>query len=176
MELWACGAAVLVGISALWAMSGTQREAGLVDVRVESLRALEEGAARRADDPAATRALAQAYVDAGQPGLAVALVEGAPASVASDVRVRHVLARALVDEGRCEEALRAERAVVSACLGDPGAERRSGCDSVLLASALRRAGILEELVALGVEDAQAHPQETLVAYQNATREARIVAE
>ena len=40
-------------------------------------------------------------------------------------------------------------------------------------TATRRADILRELVSLGVEDAQAHPEMSLVAYQNATREARI---
>ena len=45
---------------------------------------------------------------------------------------------------------------------------------MILASATRRVGILRELVSRGVEDAQAHPEETLVAYQNATREARVM--
>jgi hypothetical protein len=39
---------------------------------------------------------------------------------------------------------------------------------------MRRTDILHELVALGVEDAQAHPEMSLVAYQNATREARVM--
>jgi hypothetical protein len=36
--------------------------------------------------------------------------------------------------------------------------------------------ILAELVALGVEDARSQPEVSLVAYKNATREARVVAE
>ena len=44
---------------------------------------------------------------------------------------------------------------------------------MLLASAMRRTDILRELVALGVEDAQAAPEMSYVAYQNATREARV---
>jgi hypothetical protein len=41
---------------------------------------------------------------------------------------------------------------------------------------MRRTGILRELVAIGVEDSQARPAESLVAYQNATREAHVVVE
>jgi hypothetical protein len=41
---------------------------------------------------------------------------------------------------------------------------------------MRRADILRELVSLGVEDAEAHPEASLVAYQNATREARVAVE
>jgi hypothetical protein len=80
-----------------------------------------------------------------------------------------------VDEGRNDEALAVERAVVAQCrpLAD-GATAAVGCDPVLLASAMRRTDILRELVSLGVEDAQAHPETSLVAYQNATREARVM--
>jgi len=53
-------------------------------------------------------------------------------------------------------------------------DHADACDAVLLASAMRRTDILRELVALGVEDAQAHPEMSLVAYQNATREARVM--
>jgi hypothetical protein len=49
-----------------------------------------------------------------------------------------------------------------------------GCDSFLLASAMRRTDILRALVSLGVEDAEAHPEAMLIAYQNATREARVM--
>jgi hypothetical protein len=43
----------------------------------------------------------------------------------------------------------------------------------LLTSASRRIGILSELVALGVEDAEAHPEAARLAYLNATRDARV---
>ncbi len=52
----------------------------------------------------------------------------------------------------------------------PGA---AGCDPLLLASARRRVDILAELVSLGIDDADAHPEETRIAYLNATREARV---
>jgi hypothetical protein len=178
VDLWAYGGLVLLGVSGLWAMSATVGEESLVAAdRAGALPALEATVAGHPGDAEATRALAQAYVDAHQPGLAVALVERAPGAVADDLRVRHAYARALVDEGRSDDALAAERSVLTAC--GPGVEAGTaapGCDRVLFASALRRAGILEELVLLGVRDAQAHPEETLAAYRNATREARVIAE
>jgi hypothetical protein len=176
MALRACGVAVLSAAAALWLMSGTQRERSLLAATApDSLRTLEAAVAAHPADAPALCALAQAYLDAHQPGLAVVLVEGAPPAGRADVRVQHVFARALLDEGRGDEALAVERNVVSSCrpLAEGGATP-AGCDPVLLASAIRRAGILRELVALGVQDAQAHPEETTIAYQNATREARVM--
>jgi len=94
--------------------------------------------------------------------------------VRGDVRVRHLYARSLVDAGRNGEALAVEKGVLAACapVADGGKGER-GCDTVLLASALRRTEILGELVSIGVQDAQAHPEASLIAYQNATREARV---
>jgi hypothetical protein len=176
MGLRVVGVAVVAAAAALWAMSGTQREKPvLAATEPDAVRMLELSVAAHPTDVEATRSLAQAYLDARQPGLAVVLVEGASPQVRSDVRVQHVFARALVDEGRNEEALAVERGVVAACrpLAE-GTAAPQGCDAVVLASAMRRTDILRELVSLGVEDAQAHPEMSLVAYQNATREARVV--
>jgi hypothetical protein len=167
---------MLAATATLWLMSGTQREKPLLAAtEPEAVRVLEASAVARPGDPEANRALAQAYLDARQPGLAIVLVESSAPPVRGDVRVQHVYARALVDAGRNDEALTVEKGVLSAC--EPvveGGHAAPGCDTVLLASAMRRTEILGELVALGVEDAQAHPEASLVAYQNATREARVV--
>jgi hypothetical protein len=176
MGLRTYGVGVLTAAAALWAMSGIQHEKPvLASTEPEAVRQLEASAAAHPDSIESTRALAQAYLDARQPGLAIVLVEGGRRTVHDDVRIRHVYARALVDEGRDEEALAVETGVVAACrpVAD-GAPFIAGCDPVLLASAIRRTDILSELVALGVEDAQAHPEMSLVAYQNATREARVM--
>jgi hypothetical protein len=81
--------------------------------------------------------------------------------------VEHVYARALLDQGRANEALTAERAVLSQC------EDGTSCDAWLIASATRRSDSLQQLVQLGIEDAQAHPEASRIAYHNATREARL---
>jgi hypothetical protein len=178
--LRAFGIVVGSALAILWATSGTQRErpilASLGGEAAEVVKAREADAAAHPDDPDALQALARVYLDAGQPGLAVSLVEAAPAAVRADPRTRHLYARALLDQGRNDDALAAESRVVGACM--PGADRpskaeASGCDALLLGQALRRESILRELVARGVEDTRAHPEESLVAYQNATLEARV---
>jgi len=176
MGLRTYGVGVLTAAAALWAMSGIQHEKPvLASTQPEAVRVLEASAAAHPESVESARALAQAYLDARQPGLAMVLVEGGARTVRDDVRIRHVYARALVDEGRNEEALAVETGVVAACRPvAEGAPFAAGCDPVLLASAIRRTDILSELVALGVEDAQAHPEMSLVAYQNATREARVM--
>ena len=170
------GAAVLSAVVGVWVVAGPQRERPVwAEVSSDAVRALESTVARSAHDPEAVRALAQAYVDARQPGLAVVLVERSSREVRGDVRVAHAYARALLDEGRSVEALAVEGTVLSTCRPlVEGGRAPEGCGPVILASATRRVGILRELVSRGVEDAQAHPEETLVAYQNATREARVM--
>ncbi len=171
------GSSVVLAAGMLWLASGTARERPMLGGAAPAVRALEASVADRPDDPQRTRLLGQGYLDARQPGLAVALFEGAPTAVRDDVRVAHVYARALIDEGRNDEALDVELRVIGACR--PLAEGRESpvaCDAVLLASAMRRSDILRELLALGVEDARAEPEASLVAYQNATREARVALE
>jgi hypothetical protein len=159
----------------LWAASGTQRERPLLTGTVPALvRAQEANAASHPDDPVAIRALAQAYLDAQQPGLVLGLFAAGSPTFRSDVRTLHLYTRALLDEGRNAEALVAETKVVDACSPPlDGPSRVSGCDGNLFASALRRAAILKELVTRGVEDTRANPEASLIAYQNATREARV---
>jgi hypothetical protein len=179
MGLRAYGVAVLTATAALWLMSVPRSEHALwPDPSPESVRTLESAVATERSDTAKTTALALAYLDARQPGLAVALVEAAPAAAQKDVRVQHVYARALIDQGRNDEALAVERDVVGACRSVAEATQTpaapAGCDSVLLASAVRRTSILGELISLGVTDAQAHPEQARIAYRNATREARVM--
>jgi hypothetical protein len=182
VELRIFGIAVASLVALFWAGSGTQRERALLTGDLaggapELVRAREAESAARPDDPSATRALTQAYLDALQPGLALALLEAHPASLrgeSSDARTRHLYARALLDQGRNDEALAVEASVVSSCAPlAEGAPPSPGCDALLLTAAVRRAGILRELVALGVEDTRAHPEISLIAYQNATHEARV---
>ena len=106
-------------------------------------------------------------------------------AVRSEPAVTHLYARALLDQGRAVDALAAEGRVLDACAaaserederGHLGAEGETGkltCDAWLVASATRRADILAQLVELGIEDANAHPEVTAVAYHKATREARL---
>src|SRR5271169_4689782 len=115
MGLRAYGIAVVAAAAAMWVMSGTQREKPLLAAEPDAVRALETRVVGNPNDAEANRALAQAYLDAREPGLAVVLFESANATVRDDVRVQHVYARALIDEGRNDEALRVERQVLATC-------------------------------------------------------------
>lgn len=162
-------AVVFVAVTGLWIASGTQREKPVLAVApAVDVQRLEADVAARPSDPRALRSLAQAYLDARSPGLAMSLIEHAPVAARREPRVDHTYARALLDQGHAEEALATERRVLDVCSASEGE-----CDTWLVASATRRAAILLELVHLGVEDAQAHPEESAIAYQNATREARL---
>ncbi|HEY1955832.1 MAG TPA: hypothetical protein VGH28_09465 [Polyangiaceae bacterium] len=164
--LRALNTVLLVAVFALLLASGTQREKSvLARGHEDTVRGLEARYAMR-HDAASMKDLAQAYLDASAPGLAVAAIEGAPDDVRHDVYVEHTYARALIDSGRASDALVAEQRVLDAC-------DKQGCDAWLLASAMRRSDILRELEKLGIDDAQAHPESAAVAYHAATREARL---
>lgn len=173
MRAWVYGVMVLLGVGVLWVLSGTQHAASVLPATPGMLGSLEMSVAAHPDDAEGLRMLAQAYLDAGQPGLARALLEGAPTSVRAEPRAQHVLARALLEQGRSDLALEVEAAVLAACRPS-GADRLAPtCDPVLFASAVRRTNILQEAVAMGVRDFLAHPEASAIAYQNATREARV---
>jgi len=166
-------ALVFAAAAGLWLACGTQRERPVLSVTPSSeVQRLEAMVAARPLDSRALRELAQAYLDARSPGLAMSVIEHAPVGVRREPRVEHTYARALLDQGRAEESLATERRVLDACAVSDG--EREGCNAWLVASATRRADILRELVQLGVEDALAHPEASAIAYQNATREARLV--
>lgn len=161
--------AVLFAIGLVWCASTTQREKRVVgDLHEGRVASLEDQAAAQPDDPARVRELAQAYLDARQPGMALATIEHTKASVREEPSVEHLYARALLDQGRSADALAAEQRVLARCAEPlPGMHP---CSSYLVASATRREGILAQLVHLGVEDANVNTEAASLAYLNATRQ------
>jgi hypothetical protein len=173
MGLKGWNVAVLLAIGAIWFAGSTQREKPVVgDAKTgDRMAALEEQLAATPADAAKLKELAQAYLDARQPGMALAAIERAPNDIRSQPSVEHLYARALIDQGRSRDALAAERKVLALC-ADPATEEPT-CSTFLIASATRRAEILEQLVQLGVEDPNAHPEASNIAYANATRQVSI---
>ena len=164
---------VLMAVAALWTASGSEHEHAVLSPLgsasdPSAMTSLESQVAASPDDDALLRTLAQSYIDAKAPGLALAVIERAPSPVRARAKVEHLYARALIEEGHAQDALAVEHKVLDTCTMADGV-----CDSWLIASARRRADILEQLVALGVEDARAEPEVSAVAYHNATREARL---
>lgn len=176
--LRAYSAGILTAVTVLWLASGVEREHTVLGLgyepaqQTEAVRRLEATVAEHPNDANARRDLAQAYLDARSPGLALRAIESSPASVRHAPIVDHVYARALLEEGRTQDALAAEDLVLAAC-SDENAAPNHDCQTWLLVSATRRHDIMSELVSLGVEDAPAHPEAAAVAYTNATREARL---
>jgi hypothetical protein len=162
--------AVLVAIGALWFCGTTQREKPVVGDASHTGRVglLEGKAAAAPNDVTALRELAQAYLDIHQPGMAIGTIERATSSVRAEPAVEHLYARALLEQGRSADGLAAEKRVLSTC-ADPSVQVPA-CSTWLIASATRRAEILEQLVELGVEDANAQPEASSLAYHNATRQ------
>lgn len=173
MDLKTVNAVLLVLVGGLFLASGTQHEHPVLSGdRVAAVSPLEaEYSVHK--DAASLSKLAQAYVDSNAPGLAVSVVETAPVDVQHAPIVQHVYARALLDSGRAEEALAAEHRTLDGCATGIEVGASSACDTWLIASATRRADIIQQLVDLGIEDAQAHPEASAIAYHNATREAHL---
>ena len=159
------------------AMSGTQKEKPLLAAtEPEAVRVLETAAVAHPGDPRPIAPWRRPTSTRGSPAWRWSWSRAASPRCATTSASPRLRARA-VDEGRNDEALTVEKGVLAAC--QPvidGGRAAPGCDTLLLVSAMRRTEILGQLVALGVEDAQAHPEASLVAYQNATREARVVVE
>ena len=169
MGLKGWNVAILVAIGAIWFAGSTQREKRVVgDAHTARVAQFEDKAAASPADATRVRELAQSYLDARAPGMAMLAIERAPESVRAQPTVEHLYARALLDMGRSADALAAERRVLAYC-ADPALEA-AACSAYLIASATRRADILEQLVTLGIEDANAHPEASSLAYHNATRQ------
>jgi hypothetical protein len=170
MQLHTPNAVLIAMLGCLFLASGTHHERAVISAdRADAVRALEASYSER-HDASALQQLAQAYVDAESPGLAVSAIGGAPVDLRATPVVQHTYARALLDSGRAQDALVAEHRALDACAS--AAETGSPCETWLVASATRRADILAQLAILGVQDAQAHPEASAIAYHNATREAR----
>jgi hypothetical protein len=169
MDVKGWNIAVLVAIGAVWFCGTTQREKPVTNAsHTGPVGTLEMKTAANPNDPAALRELAQAYLDARQPGMAIGVIERATAPLRTEPAVEHLYARALLDQGRSADALAAERRVLATC-ADPSVDVPA-CSTWLIASATRRAEIIEQLVQLGIEDANASPEASSLAYHNATRQ------
>ncbi|MDI1477197.1 hypothetical protein [Polyangium sp. y55x31] len=115
-------------------------------------------------------ALASAYVDRGQPGLASAVIEKAPRAIQLDPRVADVAARALFHRGRARQALATVEDALDACDSETVA-----CRSWQVAKARRQAAFLHEVVAAGIEDPMTDPAAVRAAYERSTQKVGLVA-
>ncbi|HZF47867.1 MAG TPA: hypothetical protein VE093_04415 [Polyangiaceae bacterium] len=118
-------------------------------------------------------ALATAYLDRDQPGLASAVLEKAPAEVRRSPEIAHLQARALFQRGRPREALATAKEVQEICSSPaPNAPR---CSSWVAAKTARQVAFFREVVSAGIDDPRADPAATRAAYDRSAREVRTVA-
>jgi hypothetical protein len=169
LRLVATNAVVLAGI--VWAVGFSSEirpknllptpaaPAGTTQVDIAGL----ESSASLAPSVNSVAALASAYLDRGQPGLASAVIERAPREVREDVRIAELHARALFHRGKPRQALAAVRDALDACHAQEGR-----CRPWQSAKAARQVAFLEEVVSAGIEDPQADPAAVRAAYERST--------
>ncbi len=167
---------VLAGIAWLLAIGpGTQSKILLPADKAQAaegnadIGALESAAALSPSTDSVL-ALASAYVDRGQSGLASAVIEKAPRAIKLDPRVADVHARALFHRGRARQALAAVEDALDACEAETAA-----CRSWQVAKARRQAAFLGELVSAGIEDPMTDPAAVRAAYERSTQKVGLVA-
>ncbi|APR84005.1 Hypothetical protein A7982_09354 [Minicystis rosea] len=135
---------------------------------VAELDALEAQVAST-PDAASVAALAGAYLDRDQPGLATAVIEKVPRAVRERPEVAAQQARALFHRGHAREALAVARDANDAC------SESDRCPAWVVAKTARQVAFLEQIVAAGIDDPQRDPAATRAAYERSTHAVRIVA-
>lgn len=169
--------AVVVAVGLIWCVGATQREKPVVGEPYASRAAqLEARLAEQPDDPTRLRELAQVYLDARAPGMALSLIEHAPELLRNEPTVEHTYARALLGQGRSTDALAVEQKLLAQCTGPTAAPPPPACTPHLIASATRYKNVLEQLVQLGVDDMTANPEAGNLAYINGTHQVGYSAE
>ena len=174
MRFWVANGLALGGLAWMMSFSGMEvRAAEVLPRQVGTGVALDELEARAALAPAnapTVAALAGAYLDRDQPGLATAVIEKAPQAVRETPSVAYLHARALFHRGRAREALAVARDASETCGGDTPA-----CPAWLVAKTAGQVAFFEHVVAAGIDDPEDAPTATRAAYERSTHEVRLVA-
>lgn len=138
---------------------------------VAAVAALDQLETKAAMSPTAASiaALAGAYLDREQPGLATAVIEKAPRDVRNSPEVASQEARALFHRGRAREALAVARRASDTC------DETNACAAWVTAKTTRQVAFLEQMVAAGIDDPQQNPAATRAAYERSVHEVRVVA-
>jgi hypothetical protein len=167
---------VLGAIGWMASLGGTeQRAAELFPSRTQPVDAAPadfqglEARAALAPTSGSVAALAGAYLDRGQPGLATAVIEKSPREMQQRPEIAVLHARALFHRGHVREALAIARDASDTC--SDGAT----CAPWLVAKTMRQVAFFEQAVAAGIEDPVTNPDATLAAYDRSSHEVRLVA-
>jgi hypothetical protein len=165
---WA-NALVLVGIASAVLLGATHRSPSLAHPQRQggspAHQALEERAARDPGDAPAAQALARSYLDRGDPGLAVAVLERSPSAIDS-ASSADFAAVAYLNAGLGTASLSMTRKALDLC-------ERQTCEASLIARAARREELLQAVLEMGVEDVTRHPEALELAYRRTVRQVRV---
>ncbi len=171
---------VVFSAMAAMALSGTRKDTAQVlpalrsnpELHAADLSALESDVAR---GPSLENvgALATAYLERNQPGLAQAVLEKSPAHIQSAPEIAYLSARALFLRGKLRHALAAAEQVQDAC-GARSASNQS-CPAWLVAKTERQLAFFREMSALGIENPYENPALTRAAFERSNHEIRTVA-
>ena len=176
VRFWLANGLVLGGMAWMMSFAGMEvraaqvlpRQAGQAEGRVQ-LDQLETRAALTPESSPTVAALAGAYLDREQPGLATAVIEKAPRQVRERPEVAHLYARALFHRGRAREALAVARDASDACGDSPS------CPAWLVAKTAGQVAFFEQVVAAGIDDPEDNPSATRAAYERSDHAVRLVA-
>ena len=167
---------VLGAIGWMASLGGTeQRAAELFPKRTQAVESAPadfqglEARAALAPSAGSVVALAGAYLDRGQPGLATAVIEKSPRETQLRPEVAVLHARALFHRGQVRDALAVARDASDSCSDG------TTCAPWLVAKTTRQVAFFEQAVAAGIEDPSANPEATLAAYDRSSHEVRLVA-
>lgn len=161
--------AVAVAVLGAHFVSAEQGAAPVVPLaQADGLAELESLAATQAT-PRELSALALAYLERGQPGLATASIEHAPAATQAEPMVATVYASALLRRGLPSDALRVARGAQDTCSDD------LSCPAWMRAKTRRQVAFLDEVVRAGVVDPEREPAAMMAAYERSAREVGLVA-
>jgi hypothetical protein len=176
-------AVLLVGLAAVLGARTTSDPQMISDATLEAraeLSALEDRLARDPADSGAAVALADAYLDAGLPGLAVAAVTGADEVVLTHPAAAHRLALAYEASGRLDDAIATATLAEARCARALGATRfepttpvpSASCTASQHAMLDAHRGALTQMKRWGVVD-PTQDRRARLAYDVAMRRARI---
>lgn len=155
---------------------GSEKQAAILvpkqtlTVAGSDVTALESQAAHAPTAPNIA-ALATAYLDRDQSGLAAAVLDRASRDIREQPILAQLYARALFQRGRPREALALSRDTLQNC----ESRAENACPPWLVAKVTRHVVFLQALEAAGIEDPGANPDATRAAYERSARDVRLVA-
>jgi hypothetical protein len=159
-------AAVLLGLCGFGVALAAHRSPAPVSAPSDEIARLEQAFALDSGDAGAAQSLMRAYLERDTPGLAVSVVQRAPAAALATPASTDLASRALLGAGRATESLAVTRQIVNRCEAE-------GCDASLIARAARREQILTAMVEMGIEDADRDPAAVELALRRSTRQVRL---